>query len=126
MEKAKRVLRYLRSTADLCTQYNQFGDSFAWIVRLGLDTDKEIRRSKSCYMFFVNGGPISWSSRLQKSVLLSSCEAEYVALAEACKEPLHLQQVLNDLGQEQTLPITTYCDNQAAIALQGQYYFGSE
>ena len=52
------------------------------------------RRSTSGYVFFVAGGPVSWQSKTQKSVALSTAEAEYMALSDASKEALHLRALL--------------------------------
>jgi hypothetical protein len=60
---------------------------------------------------------ISWSSRKQKSVALSTAEAEYMAACEACTEEVWLRKLISDLF-DQTLELTTiYCDNQSCIRL---------
>jgi hypothetical protein len=77
------------------------------------------RRSTTGYISLFRGGPIAWQSRLQKTVALSSCEAEYMALREAIKEQLFL----SNLGRE--LPMfekcirghQVYTDSQTAINL---------
>ena len=46
------------------------------------------RRSTTGYIFLFGNSPISWLSKLQKTVALSSCEAEYMALKEAIKEQI--------------------------------------
>ena len=64
------------------------------------------------------GAPISHSSKLQPTVALSSCEAEYMALTEATKEALWCSRFLNELGfREANFPILLRGDNQGAIAL---------
>ena len=72
------------------------------------------RRSTSGYVFFLGGGPVSWQSKTQKSVALSTAEAEYMALSDASKECIHLKALLSSLGHTQDKPVIIYEDNQAA------------
>ena len=83
----------------------------------------EDRRSTSGYCFFVvflteEGPLISWKSRKQPVVALSTCEAEYIALTAAVQEALYLRQFLNDIGMNHQgqLPVI-FEDNQGTIAL---------
>ena len=55
------------------------------------------RRSTTGYISLFRGGPIAWQSRLQRTVALSSCEAEYMALREAIKEQLYLTNIGKEL-----------------------------
>jgi hypothetical protein len=78
----------------------------------------DTRRSTTGYMFTLAGGPISWSSAIQKVVAQSTCEAEYMALGEAVKEALWIKDFINDLGtiiRFDTVPI--YVDNESAVKL---------
>ena len=80
--------------------------------------DKETRRSTSGMIVMMNGGPISWSSRLQKLVALSSAESEIYAVADSVKEALHVKLMCEDCGlREPGLPMTVWEDNAAAIHL---------
>jgi hypothetical protein len=65
----------------------------------------------------MNGGPISWKSRRQDSVALSTSEAEYMAASEVGKEILYLRALLRDVGHEQLAPTDIYEDNLACIAM---------
>ena len=61
---------------------------------------------------------ISWKSRKQQCVALSSCEAEYVALASTVQESIYLKQMLGNIDSNfQSGPSLIYEDNQCAIAL---------
>ena len=62
------------------------------------------------------GDPSLWRTRI------SSCEVEYMALAEATKEALHLRHLTDSLGMPQSNPTTVFCDNQGALALGGTTY----
>ena len=57
-------------------------------------------RSTMRYVFTLSQALVNWSSTLQFTVALSTTEAEYMALAEAIKEVIWLQKLLDDLGVE--------------------------
>ena len=116
----KRILRYLKGTSDLGLLYvrgdghNCFGYSDSdWAGDVG------DRRSTSGYIFMLSGAGISWQSRKQTSVALSSAEAEYVALSSAVQEAIWLKRLIVELDKEtgQTEATVIYEDNQAAISL---------
>ena len=65
----------------------------------------------------LSGGAISWSSRKQKCVALSTAEAEYVALSGAVPECIWLRQLEAELGSTSEVPILILEDNQSAIAM---------
>ena len=78
------------------------------------------RRSTSGYCFsLTKSGPlISWKSRKQPTVALSSCEAEYVALASAVQESLYLRQLMKDIDRKGDYDsVLIFEDNQGTIAL---------
>ena len=81
--------------------------------------DLESRKSTSGYIWTLGSGAIAWNSRLQKTVALSSCEAEYMALREAVKEQLYIGQVIQELPIPQPKPAWNqlYGDNQSSIEL---------
>ena len=79
--------------------------------------DISTRKSTSGYCMVLNGGVVSWSSKLQSTVALSTAEAETIAAVEAVKQLMHLRLFLQELGQEQREPSIVYEDNVAAIAL---------
>lgn len=62
-------------------------------------------------------GAVSWLARTQKTVALSTCEAEFLALIEALKEALWLSMILDELGIPFRKPLTIFLDNQSAINL---------
>jgi len=79
--------------------------------------DLDTRRSTSGYIFTLAGGAISWKSKKQESVALSSMEAEYISACEAVKEAVWLREFLATLKIVQSVesPVTVFCDNQSAI-----------
>ena len=115
----KRVLRYLKSTETHGLQFSSCGSA----KLLGYSDadwagDIESRRSTSGYVFTLNNGCVSWRSKKQRSVALSSTEAEYMALSEATQEAVWLKVFLCELG-EMTIDesVKIYEDNQGSIAL---------
>mgnify|MGYP000170283911 FL=1 len=78
--------------------------------------DVDSSRSTSGYVMTYAGGAVSWQSRLQKSVALSTIEAEYMAAVEAGKELIWMRNFLNELGMKQK-EFLLHCDSQSAIHL---------
>nr|GEV11871.1 retrovirus-related Pol polyprotein from transposon TNT 1-94 [Tanacetum cinerariifolium] len=124
-EAVKRILRYVKGTSDvaLC-----FGDSDL-IVTGYVDSDYagDLDGSKSTtgYVFTLSGGTISWVSKLQSVVAMSTTKAEYVAAAQASKEAVWLKMLLEELGYKQE-KITLFCDNQSALYLERNPTFHSK
>ena len=80
--------------------------------------DYTTRKSTTGYIFLLSKTSVSWSSKLQKSVAISSCEAEYMALKEAAKELIWLKAVFNQIEPfKHCSADVIYCDNMSAIDL---------
>ena len=75
------------------------------------------RKSTSMCSFSLGSGAVSWYSRKQKSVALSSAEAEYMAANMATCEAIWLQKLLAGLFNQELDPTVIYCDNQSCIKL---------
>lgn len=78
---------------------------------------QEHRHAISGYAFLIDGGAVSWSSRKQELITLSTAEAEYVAATHAAKEALWLRRLLFELIPSLEAPTVLFCDNQAALRL---------
>ncbi|KAE8721388.1 hypothetical protein F3Y22_tig00016106pilonHSYRG00031 [Hibiscus syriacus] len=78
--------------------------------------DLDNRRSTTGYVFTLGGGPIYWKSTVQSVVALFTTEAEYMAAAEATKETLWLNGLVNGLGVQHG-GVQLLCDNQSTIHL---------
>ncbi|GJP67423.1 hypothetical protein CLOP_g24242 [Closterium sp. NIES-67] len=63
------------------------------------------------------GGAVSWRSKKQNEVGLSSCETEYMALHHGAKEVVWLRRLLEELGVGQEEPTVVFCDNESAVKL---------
>lgn len=79
--------------------------------------DKEDRKSTSGYIFQIAGGPVSWRSKKQDTVALSTAEAEYVALSSAAQECVWLRRLNSELGNLSEGSTTILEDNQSCIAM---------
>ncbi|GJS32085.1 retrovirus-related pol polyprotein from transposon TNT 1-94 [Tanacetum coccineum] len=77
------------------------------------------------YMFTLSGRTVSWVSKLQSVVEMSTTEAEYVSSAQASKEAVWLKMLLEELGYKQE-NITLFCDNQSALYLVRNLTFHSK
>ena len=86
--------------------------------------DKDSRRSTTGYVFTVGGTAVSWISKLQQVVSLSTMEAEYVAATEASKEMVWLQRFMEELGKIQENS-RLYSDSQSAIHFAKNLVFHS-
>ena len=75
------------------------------------------RKSTSGYVFQINGAAISWRSKKQSCIALSTVEAEYVALASAAQEAIWMRQLLTDVRNPPRGPTRIFEDNQSAICL---------
>ena len=119
MNEVKRVLRYLKGTNDLKLRLSdtQKQESLVGFVDADWAMDAADRKSNTGYLFKYNGGLISWTSRKQTVVTLSTAEAEYNALCEACKEAVWLRNLLDEFGEQQTGPTLIYEDNQSCLKM---------
>lgn len=117
-EQAKRVLRYLKGTAESVLMYGGAPSSkvVGWSDS-DYASDIGERRSRTGYVFMLNGAAVSWKSQRQQTVALSTAEAEYMALTAATREAMFLKQLLHESHQDSGSPITIHEDNQSCIAL---------
>ncbi len=113
----KRIMRYLCGTVNYGLCYDRGNqDECTGYSDADWGGDIDTRKSTSGYVYKLAGAAISWKSKKQASVAISTAEAEYMALASATQEGVWLQKILEDFG-EPTVPIVIHEDNQAAIAM---------
>ncbi|CAA7055524.1 unnamed protein product [Microthlaspi erraticum] len=123
-EAVLRVVRFIKGSpghgvllrADNSLQLNVFCDADFSACPLTC-------RSLSSYVVFLGGSAISWKTKKQSTVSLSSAESEYRAMAFATKEIKWIVQLMEDLGVLVTKPIPLYCDNKAAIHIAANPVF---
>lgn len=113
---SKRVLRYLKGTKNLCLCYSKGNTNLIGYVDADWANDKQDRRSYTGLVFKLGGSTITWESRKQQTVALSSTEAEYLALSDGAKEGKYIKALLLELiGKNE--PVVIYNDNQSAQKL---------
>ncbi|MCH80155.1 copia-type polyprotein [Trifolium medium] len=119
MVAAKRILRYIRGTLDLGILYKKRKQSTELIAYSDSDYggDRDDRKSTSGYVFMLGTGAISWSSRKQPIVTLSTTEAEFIAAAHCVCQGIWIQRILRKMGLEMKKCLTVFCDNSSTIKL---------
>jgi hypothetical protein len=115
-QAVKHVFRYLAGTRDQALTYGtEQRDLHGYTDADG--ASQEHRHAISGYAFIIDGGAVSWSSRKQELVTLSTAEAEYVAATHAAKECIWLRRLTGELFPSLHTQTTLFCDNQAALKL---------
>ena len=117
MKATKRILRYLKHTQNVGLWYPK-GAKFKLIGYLDSDYAryKVERKSTLGTSQLLGRSLISWSSKKQNSVALSTAEAEYISTGSCCAQILWIKATLNDFGIE-FKKVTLLCDNKSAIKL---------
>jgi len=121
-EAVKQIFCYLLRTKKLELVYG--GEKRGLVGYVDADgASQEHRRAISGYVFLIDGGAVSWSSKKQELVTLSTTEAEYVAVTHAAKEAIWLCQLIGEVFKPMDGP-TVFSDSQSAIALakDGHYH----
>lgn len=130
LSSLKRVMRYIAGTLDYGIKF----ENRAWtapgttspVSPLTLVTfsdsdwasNVDDRSSTTGYIVMLAGGPISWKSKGQHSIALSSAEAEYVAMSAASKDTIYARNVLKELGiHDVSQPTKIYTDSTAALSI---------
>ncbi|XP_070005273.1 secreted RxLR effector protein 161-like [Nicotiana sylvestris] len=115
LKAAKRILRYLKGTQNLVLYY-QSGDNFNLIGYADADYAGYLvdRKSTSGMAHFLGSCLISWGTRKQNSVALSTAEAQYIATISYCAQLLWIKQQLEDFGVL-TESVPLLCDNTSAL-----------
>ncbi|KAM2449967.1 hypothetical protein PS1_020004 [Malus domestica] len=97
-EAVKWIVRYLKGTSKICLCFGSSKPILEGFTDADMGGDLDGIKSTSGYLFTFAGGAVSWQSKLQKCVALSTTDAKYIAATEACKELLWLKRFLQELG----------------------------
>ncbi|GAA0173588.1 transmembrane signal receptor [Lithospermum erythrorhizon] len=124
-EGVKWILRYLKGTYKFCICYGSNTEGLLSFTDSDMAGDIDSMRSTSGYLFTYTAAALSWQSKLQKCVALSTTEVEYIAVTECCKEMLWLKRFFKELGIDQE-KFTVFCDSQSAIYLSKNPSFHSK
>jgi hypothetical protein len=118
----KRILRYLIGTKSYGITYSAMPHRNRNANLFHGHTDAAFGNTDNCksttgYVYTVGGGAITWMSKKQSVVALSSTDAEYVALSEAGREACWLRSLYHELGYDQMQATEIRCDNNGAITM---------
>jgi hypothetical protein len=113
--KALYICRYLRGTSKYCLTYDgTSGQGLIACTDSDWASDPQKRRSQTGYFLKLAGGAISWTSRAQKTIALSSTEAEYMALSDCSRQVVWMHTLMGELGYV-LKPVPICGDNQGSI-----------
>ena len=111
----KRIIKYVKIIAEFGVWNSKdTSDVLARYSDVDWAGNADDRNSTSGGCFYVCNNLVSWMSKKQNSISLSTEEAEYIAISSCCTKLLWMQKLLHDYGicQEH---LTIYCDNTSAI-----------
>lgn len=119
LNAAKHLLRYLNTTINLKLNYFQTGMKLKGYADADWGGNCVDRKSYTGFAFFLAGAAVSWDSKKQSTIALSSTEAEYVALSTASKEIVYLRRFLKEMGFDALVdgPTELFSDNLSAQKL---------
>lgn len=112
----KRIFRYLRGTSNFGLLYTSSDDELCAYSDADFAGDVKTRRSTNGFVSLIGNSAVSWTSQLQKSVALSTTEAEFVAASEGAKELTWLNRLLSEISFKRDVPVL-FVDNASAIRL---------
>ena len=115
----KHILRYVKGTIDYGLNYGK-GREIEDLVGFSDSDhggDKVGGRSTCGMIFYLGRNAITWQSQKQKTVALSSCEAEFMAATATACQAIWLGNLVKELTGQNMMPITLYVDNKLVIAL---------
>ncbi|CAI7889425.1 unnamed protein product [Closterium sp. NIES-54] len=138
VDAAERVVKYLNSHPSIGVQYSASAQVKQKRVEVLKEKGERLGESKlflTCftdatwasenddsssvggYISVVGGGPVSWRSKKQTEMALSSVESEYMAMFHGVKEVIWLRRLLEEIGQEQKVATPLFCDSKGALGM---------
>lgn len=118
LQAAKRILRYLKGTTSYGIFYKKGGEeNLLAFTDSDYAGDEDDSKSTSGYVFLLSSGAVSWMSKKQPIVTLSSTEAEFVAAAASACQAMWMKRVLRNLTHTQDSSTIIMCDNSSTIKL---------
>eukprot|EP00253_Pinus_taeda_P034945 PITA_34945 len=118
LQAVKRIFKYLQGTQDFGLWYPR--DAYLTLhayTNADWVGSVDDRKSTNGSAFYMGSRLVSWFSKKQSSISLSTAEAEYVAVASCCTQLLWMMQTLQDIQITCTPPISILCDNTSAISI---------
>ncbi|GJX52001.1 ribonuclease H-like domain-containing protein [Tanacetum coccineum] len=124
LRSAFKILRYLKGSPGLGIHITKASGMY---LKAYSDADWAkcvvTRKSVTGYCIFINDNLISWKSKKQNTISKSSSEAGYIALASVTSEVIWVLKVLKDLGYDNLLPVSLFCDSKPAIKIDANPVF---
>ncbi|KAH9650236.1 hypothetical protein KPL70_026291 [Citrus sinensis] len=121
---AKRIIRDIKGTTNFGLLYS-FSNDYKLVGYSDNDWGGDVNDRKSTigFVFFMGDIAFTWMSKKQPIVMLSTCEAEYVAATSSVCHAIWLRNLLKELGLAQEEPTEICVDNKSAIALSKNSVF---
>jgi len=119
-QAVRKILRYLKGTLDYGLFYKKRKSERHELVGFSDSDyagDVDDRKSTSGHVFLLSGAAVSWSSKKQPVVTLSTTEAEFIATASCACQGIWLRRILEEVKYTQQGPIMLFCDNSSTIKL---------
>jgi hypothetical protein len=116
-DQVQRALRYFLDTSSLSLVYSGEVPNPSVLVGYSDANYSRTGPSQSGFVFLLGGSAISWGSKKQSCVVLSSTEAELVAAVTCGQEAVYLRRLLKELGHTQNEPTVIFIDNSAVLDL---------
>eukprot|EP00253_Pinus_taeda_P003359 PITA_03359 len=127
LQAIKRIFKYLQGTPNFGLCYPRDTDL---TLHAYIDADwigsVDDRKRTSGGAFYMGSILVSWFSKKQSSIALSTAKVEYVVVASRCTQILWMMQTLQDTQNTCTLPIPILCDNTSAISISNNPFMHSK
>nr|GFA48364.1 zinc finger, CCHC-type [Tanacetum cinerariifolium] len=118
MKAIRQVLRYIKGTKDYGITYmHNEGNKIHGFNDSSYGVNTQEGKGTTEIIFYYGESPISWSTKKQATIALSSCESEFITATAAATQALWLKRLLNKLTHSQEEKVTIKVDNKSAIAL---------
>lgn len=110
----KRIIRYLKGTIDKKLVYTRDDSEIAGFCDADYAGNIDTRQTTTGFVFLFQNAAISWQSKLQKRITISTTESEYIAMVAAAKESIWLKQLQREIFIEAPKSMVLHCDNRSA------------
>jgi len=118
----KHAMAYIKKTIKYgITYHHRVSLQPVGFVNSDHANDKDTQRSTNGHIFFVGGGPVSWSTKRQEMVAMSITEAEYVAVSRAVQQVMWLSFFFDKVSLPQKKLVTLFINNNSAIEITKMY-----
>ncbi|GJR47749.1 ribonuclease H-like domain, reverse transcriptase, RNA-dependent DNA polymerase [Tanacetum coccineum] len=123
MNVIRQVLRYVKGTKDYGITYkHNGGNKIQGFSDSSYGVNTQEGKGTTGIIFYYGESPISWSTQKQATVVLSSCESEFIAATAAATQALWLKRLLSKLTHSKEEKVTIMVDNKSAIALMNPVF----